>query len=46
MRLSPAIHWFWREFRAVIVLLPLALAILAILTQWPLSDVTFLYVEL
>lgn len=46
MRLPPAIKWLWREFKAVIILLPVALAILAILTQWPLSDVTFLYVEL
>jgi len=34
------------EAAAVIALLPLAIAILIILTQWPLSDVTFVYADL
>ena len=46
MTLAVASAWLGRECKAVIVLLPLALAILVILTQWPLSDVTFLYAEL
>ncbi len=34
------------EAAAIIALLPLAIAILIILTQWPLSDVTFIYADL
>lgn len=34
------------EAASVVALLPLAIAILIILTQWPLSDVSFVYADL
>ena len=46
MTLGTAKHWLWTETKAVLLLLPVAIAILVILTQWPLSDVEFLYVDL
>ena len=46
LSLRAIIRFLVRELKIFIALIPLALVILILITQWPFSEVSFLYLEL